>query len=326
MCSKVSLIAGILCGQVVVSCAFGYGVGMQVRRSPFFVASSTRYRPVTTKGSTTAADVDTDSGADTLTTKELAERLRLVRGRTRSEFKNATSPEAIAAQLELCDQLYSTRFRNLAISRTEARPSEIHGTGLFATRPIDANELITLYPGDALLAWGDEYGGRPGPAGCPLQARYGPHVSDLEQTSPEFFLLRPEARDFEVFVGRRRSIVGDPARNSDPAYLGQLANDAACLRPGEDVKVYEESSAAGENAAHLSIEGCHFATVATRPIGVGEEILVSYGEGYWLSRAGVSAIDRSSKTSGKEVVKGKSDGSKKKTKKTKQPKRGFGKS
>lgn len=280
--------------------------------------ASLLYAASTTTADPVVAD-DVPDATDSLTLDELAQRLRQVRAQTRSDYAGApASPDAIAAQLALCDQLHSTRFRNLALDRTEARPSSVHGTGLFATRAIATEELLTLYPGDALLAWGDEYGGKPGPDGCPLQALYGPHITDAEQASTEFFLIQDSARDFEVVTGKRRSIVGDPARKEDPAYLGHLANDAACFSPGGDVGTYKEESGRGANAAHFSLEGCHFATVATRAIAKDEEILVSYGEGYWETR---TVGDFSAATAGKAARKTKS-----KNRQTgKQNSKGFGK-
>ena len=155
------------------------------------------------------------------------------------------------------------------------------------------------------MAWGDEYGGKPGPDGCPLQAMYGPHISSEEQASPGFFLVQPNARDFEAVTGKRRSVVGDPSRKTDPAYLGHIANDAACLN--DNVDAYEQTSSEGANAAHLCLEGCHFVTIATRDIEENEEILVSYGEGYWKGRgtnsnarsAGVGQTNKKKENSGR---------------------------
>lgn len=242
-----------------------------------------------------------DNDNDTLTLQELATRLRQVRAQTRSEFAandQQSSQEAISAQLALCDQLLSTRFRNLSLSRCVAQPSSIHGMGLFATRPIAAEDLITLYPGDALLAWGEEFGGLPGPEGCALQAMYGQHVDASEQASPQCFLKKGNARDFEVVTGKRRSIVGDPSRRADPAYLGHIANDAACLVVGKycdenELDIYKRASSEGANAAHLILEGCHYVTIATRDIEESEEILVSYGEGYWRGRGAHNSDTRS---------------------------------
>ena len=114
----------------------------------------------------------------------------------------------------------------------------------------------------------------------------------------------------------RLSLVGDPSLATDPAYCGHLCNDGASLciddalssKQGStsstdgkssspqagtsdvDVAAYSRLSASRANAAQLPLEGgAHFATIATRTIAAGEEVLISYGAGYWLSRAGISA-------------------------------------
>ena len=52
---------------------------------------------------------------------------------------------------------------------------------------------------------------------------------------------------------------------------------------------YAGLSEAAANAEHATVEGAHLATVARRDIREGDEVLVSYGEGYWCSRAGLDA-------------------------------------
>ena len=37
--------------------------------------------------------------------------------------------------------------------------------------------------------------------------------------------------------------------------------------------------------ANFVMEGAHMGTVATKPIKKGDEVFLSYGEGYWLSRS-----------------------------------------
>lgn len=100
-------------------------------------------------------------------------------------------------------------------------------------------------------------------------------------------------------MSERLSLVGDPSLASDPAYCGHLCNDGACLGLGPssnssdpadisdvDVAQYSRLSASRANAAQLPLQGgAHFATVATRAIAAGEEVLISYGAGYWLSRS-----------------------------------------
>jgi hypothetical protein len=51
------------------------------------------------------------------------------------------------------------------------------------------------------------------------------------------------------------------------------------------IKQYVTKSEALVNAEHTSIaDGYHIATVATRNIALGEEILVSYGAAYWIGQ------------------------------------------
>ncbi len=84
------------------------------------------------------------------------------------------------------------------------------------------------------------------------------------------------------------SIVGDPLLASDAAYLGHMANDGArpdfsLAAPGVQ-EGYQAASNFRVNAEHITVEGCHVVTRALRPICAGDEIFVSYGYGYWLSR------------------------------------------
>jgi hypothetical protein len=53
----------------------------------------------------------------------------------------------------------------------------------------------------------------------------------------------------------------------------------------EDQASYEQKSEGGRNAEIMSVQGCHFATRALTNISSGQEILVSYGYGYWITRS-----------------------------------------
>ena len=252
-------------------------------------------------------------GRDTLTKEQLARMLGEVRAHYRKPFAEApTSEAAIAEMARVRKRLYRTRFENLQLDRCEARESPQHGRGLFATRDIGEGELCTLYPGDALLLWPDDDPANRTP-NCELNALFGSHVSEAEQAGADLFLRKADARSYELPASKTLSVVGDPARDDDPAYLGHFANDGASVGAGDGAArdAYEAASAAAANAAHVTLEGAHFATVATRAISAGDEILVSYGEGYWLTRSGFAYGD-----AGKE--------GKKKKKKKKKPSRGTG--
>ena len=70
------------------------------------------------------------------------------------------------------------------------------------------------------------------------------------------------------------SLVGDPERAADPGYLGHFANDAVtCASPYLRAE-YEAQSLARSNARYVTVEGCHYATLATRAIAAGDEVLI----------------------------------------------------
>lgn len=217
-------------------------------------------------------EVGSDPYGDDLTLKELALRFSEVRAHYRS---NPTVSQAV-----VCQNMLRTRLDALHLCRVRVGPSVLHGNGVFATRDIAAEELITLYPGDALLYWAD---------GDRRQLRdisvfFGSHVPQAAR-KPER-VVSWSAREYEVSTSATTSIVGDPSLSTDPAYLAHLCNDGAAFltSSGAERADYLRVSTKAMNAYFIGIEGCHFATIAHRPIKTGEEILVSYGEGYWLSR------------------------------------------
>lgn len=79
------------------------------------------------------------------------------------------------------------------------------------------------------------------------------------------------------------SCVGDPKRDDNAAYLGHFCNDGSMCNSQDGVSDYRMKSLACANAASVTLEGCQLATQATRAIRRNEEVLVTYGEGYWLS-------------------------------------------
>ena len=60
-----------------------------------------------------------------------------VRAHYRAPFRDDPGSDAAAAEaLRVKMRLLRTRFADLQLARCEARPSSIHGRGLFATRAI----------------------------------------------------------------------------------------------------------------------------------------------------------------------------------------------
>jgi hypothetical protein len=215
-----------------------------------------------------------DTGDD-LTKEELGLRFSEVRDYYRKS--NEMSQENV------CLSLLRTRLPKLRLNRCFVAQSTISdaGRGLFASRDIMEGELITLYPGDALLVWNKTVGD----FGQEVGVMFGTHVQGADRDASR--VSTDEARSFELKIGPVHSIVADPLLTDDSAYLGHMANDGALLtkRDNESREIYSKTTVARHNAAFFVMEGSHFVAVATKRISKDEEIFVSYGEGYWLSRS-----------------------------------------
>jgi hypothetical protein len=159
------------------------------------------------------------------------------------------------------ETLLSTRLPNLSLNRTCIGPSTIEGAGrgLFATEDINMGELITLYPGDALLCDYseleeedydeldeeemedfDEEDADFEDEEYYEEADYveevvlwGDHVdtSDRMEEDEVFDGLVeeevPPLTSYAASVDDVYSVMGLPLLDDDPAYYGHFANDGA---------------------------------------------------------------------------------------------------
>lgn len=165
------------------------------------------------------------------------------------------------------ERMLSSRIEGLRIDRAVLRSEgSVAGVGLFATRDIAEGELITCYPGDALV-----YQPTDG-------IIFGGHVLDDD---PD--LVSGWADSYGLALDDDYALVGIPYLDADAAYLGHYCNDGARLVGGEEgVDAYVEASGQASNAEHVEIDGLHMVTVASRAIRRGAEVLVTYGEDYWI--------------------------------------------
>lgn len=128
---------------------------------------------------------------DSLTKAELNARFRdvLAHFQATGELSNEQALE----------NLLRTRLPQLALNRCRIGPSPFHGSGVFATRAIAPGELVTCYPGDALLLW-DEMT----PTSAQTAASQGmrvllaPHLANQDAAS--CFMTNRRARDYEIRV------------------------------------------------------------------------------------------------------------------------------
>ena len=117
--------------------------------------------------------------------------------------------------------------------KCELRPSKKHGLGLFATRDILPYELITLYPVDGVRVWLED----------------GKHTIYLKQfEGMDTDTCVDYSADVPTYKGWRIEIVGDPAKISDPLYLGHMANDYCQMTKTEQKDIYANISMKGMNA------------------------------------------------------------------------------
>lgn len=188
--------------------------------------------------------------------------------------------------------LLGTRLDALSINRVRIAPSTIAGGGLgvFATRTLEAGEMITLYPGDALLHFADGTVDAEGDVSADeVAVSFASHVpSERRQSQTRSAAALTAARAYELPATSMMSLVGDPTLVDDPAYLGHMLNDVMACQSLSDLSSYAIATASHVNAAHKPLLGCHFASVTTRRVEAGSELFASYGPAYWLSRQGIS--------------------------------------
>lgn len=232
---------------------------------------------------------DGNDGADDLTKEILNERF----WETRDYYRQ--NPQENMSQADVCLKLLSTRLPNVRLNRCFVAPSTVKdaGNGLFASRDIANDELITMYPGDAvLIAKQQQEPTEDTDEKAPpvVGVIFGNHIQ-VENRDPNL-VSTPEAKRYEMRINQQTSIVADPNLGfDDAAYLGHYANDGAALLKFDAAsrQAYSKASMERQNSAHFVMEGAHMVTVATKPIRKGEEIFVSYEEGYWLSRSLLSS-------------------------------------
>lgn len=155
------------------------------------------------------------------------------------------------------------------------------GRGLFATMDCQKDDLLTCYPGDVLVhaSLSDDK------EGDEETFEWGSHVPKSHRM--EDIELHSQLSGYILQVTEDIAVLGLATLDEDNlAYAGHFANDGA--RPPQresHIASYVLESNEIANAMHISIEDCHMATIATRDIQQGDEILVTYGPEYWREHA-----------------------------------------
>lgn len=185
--------------------------------------------------------------------------------------------------------LYATRLSSIPLNRCYIADSHIPGAGkgVFAKCDMRAGSLVTLYPGDAVhiedLPLNPDIAG----GGSENEVWFSAESDGSLFVPPSELLKR--GRDYEIEVDSNfwpTSLLGDPTKLDDSAYLGHMLNDGAtCDSNARGAKAdYSIHSFRHRNAKQVCASGCHAAIVTTRDVAAGEELLLTYGANYWIHR------------------------------------------
>lgn len=263
-----------------------------------------RLRPLSGSAHTDRTDgPDACTATENITLQSLRETLCRMRADLLRTGARTTSGEGDDRNLSpdeyTREALMTARIPGLALSRTRLGPSTIPGAGrgLFASRDIAGGDVVTCYPGDALLFAPPDDGHDEEEDGPDEIVVWAEHVNAPDRwDDDEVFDGNAETgrplTDYAFEMCGSYSVLALPALDADPAYSGHFSNDGAghhAYDAGgagagveEGIAAYVRESLGLSNAVHMPVEDCHVATVATRDIVAGEEIFVTYGPDYWL--------------------------------------------
>ena len=161
----------------------------------------------------------------------------------------------------------------------EARQSNIHGTGLFATKDLEMGTLVTLYRPDLTV---DDTGK---PHDRPGRRRLLPGFSEGPSSGEPPVLRVAAGRKDERGPGGLSAVLGrgQPGQGaSSEGFLGHLANDGASCADDGDVERYLAESAGRANACLVPLCVPLMGLVLASDVKSGDELLVTYGYDAWL--------------------------------------------
>jgi SET domain len=203
------------------------------------------------------------------------------------------------------------QFYTKLVKAIEVRESQIPGAGrgLFAKKAIKANTIVSFYPAHALGIDSDRHFvvASPTSSAQQLDGRGDMGVHDIQDDDATYF-AKHFSSDSEYLHCTDQPVFGRPSLiadvSNDPLYLdvnpyrpvadgwqSHLINDGATIqrsrlhdsdREGAVLDYYRESKRA-KNCIHIPFGPSPImATVTTRRVAAGDELLTSYGGTYWL--------------------------------------------
>jgi len=178
-----------------------------------------------------------------------------------------------------------------------SKVSEDAGLGLFLAddaQPIEAGDIITFYAVHGLGYACDD--GNGDSASLFFDGEEGgneDYVLNLLGSRP--LLATPSGRPVNFGDGSHFMINADPHRERISGWFGQMINDGAALLSGsteKDILTYYQDTGLARNVVLVPFSVAPIvASVATRRVVPGEELLTSYGCQYWLEAQSNQGLD-----------------------------------
>jgi hypothetical protein len=154
----------------------------------------------------------------------------------------------------------------------EARPSSVHGTGVFVTRDLPPRTVVTAYPPHAVV-WA-QHGTAKGGDACAMYSR--------EQLSVGNQPSIHESSVYQFDIDGHFALFGNPKLTDNPAYLGHMINDGVRVTDHPLSKLfYVPASAIKRNCEYIVTDLFVVLVVTTRAIKKDEELFSTYGFEYW---------------------------------------------
>ena len=161
----------------------------------------------------------------------------------------------------------------------EAHPSDIHGTGLFATKDLEMGTLVTLYRPDLTV---DDTG-----KALMIDEADADYFQDFQKAqapgSRQYFVFPPGVKTSAIPEPCPRFwVAANPAKAPIKGFLGHLANDGASCADDGDIERYLGASVERANACLVPLCVPLMGLVLAEDVSAGEELLVTYGYDAWL--------------------------------------------
>lgn len=217
------------------------------------------------------------------TVNEIDLNLSVIRAGCRITTKK-TDEERMLKEMSVCGA--SSPF-NIKHNHVAVQPSPVHGVGVFATKPLPPNVIVTVYPCHAI-----HNNETTALVVYPLDDGLDLSVNDAN------ILEIVNAYKFQICPEKHLCVVGNPLRRDNPLLLGHLLNDGAsdvfagvsALRLNKNKELarslimqYLTESSAKRNCHYVpNASRTVLSIVTTRAIEEGEELFATYSPMYWL--------------------------------------------